>query len=97
MKKPQQVETIRLTDLPVDGCGVIVDISDRDEMQRLKSMGVCLGRKVEVIKTGRPLIIRVFGSRVGLCRRLAEEVMVQPCPSAPRCWEAQHLFPGTGT
>lgn len=50
-------------------------------------MGVCIGRRVEIIKTGDTLIIRVFGSRIGLSARMAAHVRVQPCSRAPRCWE----------
>ena len=92
MTDPAPIDSCKLSELPVDGCGIIVAISDHDDMLRLKAMGLCLGRRVEVIKSGRPLIVRVFGSRVGLCQRLAKEITVQACPSAPRCWEAQHLF-----
>jgi Fe2+ transport system protein FeoA len=87
-------QPVSLSVLPQGGCGIIVSVSDREELMRLKSMGICLGRRVEIIKQGNPLIVRVFGSRIGLSRRLAEDVSVVECGSAPRCWEAEHLIHG---
>ncbi|MCC5845602.1 MAG: ferrous iron transport protein A [Verrucomicrobia bacterium] len=80
--------TIPLPRLSKGSCGLISEVQNVDELSRLQSMGVCIGRRVEVIKTGDPLIIRVFGSRIGLSARMAEHVMVEPCSRAPRCWEA---------
>jgi Fe2+ transport system protein FeoA len=49
-----------------------------DDSARLKAMGVCVGRKVQIIKQGDPLIVRVVGTRIGLSARLAQ--MVTVCP-----------------
>ncbi len=66
-------------------CGVVtaVDAAD-DDLHRLGAMGVCEGRRIELIKRGDPLIVRVYGSRVGLSARLAEMIELLPCPD-PRC------------
>jgi Fe2+ transport system protein FeoA len=60
-----------------------MDVDDEDG-QRLKAMGVCLSRKVELVKAGDPLILRVLGSRIGLSARLARRVWVQTCDE-PEC------------
>lgn len=52
---------------------------DDEETLRLKSLGLCVGRKLQVVKPGDPLILRVLGSRLGLSRRLADRVYAQPC------------------
>lgn len=78
---------ITLSELGKGACGEISAVNRVDELSRLQSMGVCIGRRVEVIKTGDPLIIRVFGSRIGLSARMAAHVIVRPCSRAPRCWE----------
>ena len=44
---------------------------------RLKRMGVCEGRCIQIVQTGDPLIIRVAGCRVGVSRHLARHVWVQ--------------------
>jgi Fe2+ transport system protein FeoA len=68
---------------------VIEEVTDRTDLQRLKSMGICIGRSVEVIKQGDPLILKVYGTRIGLSARLADHVQVSPCEYSPRCWERE--------
>lgn len=53
--------------------------TDDEEMQRLKTLGVCLGRRVELVKAGDPLILKIFGSRLGLSASLASHVQVEIC------------------
>jgi Fe2+ transport system protein FeoA len=50
---------------------------DDGDAVRLKAMGLCLGRRVQLVKGGDPLIVRVIGTRVGLSARLAEQVFVE--------------------
>ena len=76
-----------LSSLPRGCCAVIEDVTDHTDLKRLKSMGICIGRTVEVIKCGDPLILQVYGTRVGLSARLADHVRVNPCEHAKRCWE----------
>jgi Fe2+ transport system protein FeoA len=38
-----------------------------------------VGRRVELVKSGDPLILRVFGSRLGLSASLAARVHVEVC------------------
>ena len=75
----KQVTEIRLTSLKRCECGVVAEMPAPDqELKRLMSMGVCEGRTVEVVQTGDPLILKVFGSRIGVSARLAERVLVTP-------------------
>ena len=61
-------------------CAVVRSIeTDDEEMQRLKTLGVCVGRRVELVKGGDPLILRVFGSQLGLSAELAARVLVEIC------------------
>ncbi len=62
---------------------------DHDHADRLKSLGLCVGRKLQVIKTGDPLIVRVLGSRLGLSARLADRVYVTPCMNSGAASTAQ--------
>ena len=50
-----------------------------EDVQRLKALGICVGRRIEVFKSGDPLIIRVFGSRIGLSVALAAHVWIERC------------------
>lgn len=43
---------------------------------RLKAMGICIGRQVQLIRAGDPLILRVLGARVGISARLAAGIEV---------------------
>ncbi len=77
---------VSLCDLRPGQVGVILDVRETDPVQadRMKSLGLCTGRQIELIKQGNPLIIRVFGSRLGLARRLAKQIVVDPCEK-PGC------------
>jgi len=48
------------------------------EITRLKRMGVCSGRPLEVIRAGDPMILRVAGTRIGVSKLLARAVFVEP-------------------
>jgi len=45
-------------------------------------MGICVGRQVQLVQAGDPLIVRVLGTRVGLSARLAAGVVVEPIPAS---------------
>jgi Fe2+ transport system protein FeoA len=47
---------------------------DRD---RLEAMGLCVGRTVEVVQAGDPMIVRVLGTRIGLAAVLARAIHVE--------------------
>jgi Fe2+ transport system protein FeoA len=50
--------------------------AEADDALRLMALGICVGRRVELVKAGDPLIVRVVGARVGLSARLAAQVVV---------------------
>ncbi len=49
-----------------------------EDATRLKAMGICVGRQVQLMRSGDPMILRVLGARVGLSARLAAGVGVVP-------------------
>ena len=76
---------MRLDELPPRVCAIVRGISTDDEdTQRLKTLGVCVGRRVELVRAGDPLILKVFGSRLGISAELAARVSVEVC-SPGRC------------
>ena len=76
----QPAALVRLDELPVHVCAVVRSIATDDEdTQRLKTLGVCTGRRVEIVRTGDPLILKIFGSRLGLAASLASRVHVEIC------------------
>lgn len=71
---------IPMDQLAPQTCAVVhhVQASD-DDMHRLMTLGICAGRRIELVQRGDPMILRVFGSRLGVSRRLAERVLVTVC------------------
>lgn len=71
---------MRLDELPPRVCAVVRDVATNDDdTLRLKALGVCLGRRVELVRAGDPLILKIFGSRLGLSAELARRVRVEIC------------------
>ena len=71
---------VRLDELPPKTCAVVRRISTDDEdMQRLKALGVCVGRRVELVRAGDPMSVKIFGSRLGISAELATHVSVEVC------------------
>ena len=74
------VPLVRLDELPVRVCAVVRSVeTDDEETLRLKTLGVCVGRRLELVRTGDPLILKIFGSRLGLSAELARRVHVEVC------------------
>jgi Fe2+ transport system protein FeoA len=57
-----------------------IDLPTEDEL-RVKTLGICVGRPVEMVQDGDPLIVRVAGTNVGLARRLADGILI--CSDGP--------------
>jgi Fe2+ transport system protein FeoA len=45
-------------------------------IQRLMAMGLCVGRELEVVRQGNPLIVRMLGARIGVSGRVARHIIV---------------------
>lgn len=68
-----------ITAMPTDGCGMICDIHTASEdLQRLQVLGLCVGRRVRVVKNSNPMILSVMGTQLGINRKLAEDIHVVP-------------------
>jgi Fe2+ transport system protein FeoA len=76
----QPAATVRLDQLPPHVCAVVRSVeTDDEDTKRLKTLGVCLGRRVELVRAGNPLILKIFGSRLGISAELAARVQVEVC------------------
>lgn len=76
----QPVPTVRLDELPLRVCAVVRSVeTDDEDTNRLKTLGVCVGRRVELVRVGNPLILKIFGSRLGISAELAARVRVEIC------------------
>jgi Fe2+ transport system protein FeoA len=45
-------------------------------MDRLQAMGLCVGRQMEVVRRGNPLVVHLLGARLGLSGHLAKRIIV---------------------
>jgi len=78
---PAPTNARRLDECEPGHCGRVAEVAAGDaETDLLMAMGVCTGRRVQVVQHGDPLILRVLGSRIGVSARLAARVKVVPCP-----------------
>jgi Fe2+ transport system protein FeoA len=75
---PMPAETISLLQLSTRQRARIVRVAaEANDAARLMALGICVGRQVEVVRAGDPLIVSVVGARVGISSRLAAGVTVQ--------------------
>lgn len=66
-----------MSDLGKGARGRVVRVlGETAEAARLKALGVCEGRYVEVLRTGDAWVVRVLGSRIGISRELAASVLL---------------------
>jgi Fe2+ transport system protein FeoA len=71
-----KAQTLPLSELREREARVVGVSAEAEDALRLMALGICVGRRVEIIKAGDPLIVRVVGARVGLSARLAAYVLV---------------------
>ena len=68
--------------LSVVEAGSVVEVcsieAPEEDAIRLKRMGVCAGRRIQLLQSGDPLILSVVGCRLGVSRLLASQVVVRP-------------------
>lgn len=66
-----------LGDLPNNAIGSVEAVTATDEQSlRLAGLGLSVGREVRVVKCGEPLIVQVYGTRIGLAKSLAAHVHI---------------------
>jgi Fe2+ transport system protein FeoA len=71
----------RLDQLPSGTRGVVRRIDSADAaLHRLMAMGLCLGRSVEIVRQGSPLILRLLGAHIGVSSRVARQIVIEPTP-----------------
>ena len=71
------VGEIAVSELRRGFCGRVARVTgDTSDAARLKALGVCEGRVIEILQTGNALVLRVLGSRIGISRPLAASVFL---------------------
>ncbi len=74
----QACPCVPMAELPPSTLARVKEVRvDDDDAVRLKSLGICVGRRVQLVKGGDPLVVRVLGARVGMSARLAQSVFVE--------------------
>jgi Fe2+ transport system protein FeoA len=69
---------MKLSELPAGARATVHGIETADDaIRRLMAMGLCVGREIEVVRQGNPLILRLLGARIGVSSRLARHVFVE--------------------
>ncbi|MGA2603764.1 MAG: FeoA family protein [Verrucomicrobiia bacterium] len=70
-----------LHELPSGSRAIVQHIDGTNQaLRRLMAMGLCVGREIDVVRQGNPLIVRVLGARIGVSGRLARRVIVERAP-----------------
>jgi Fe2+ transport system protein FeoA len=71
----------RLNELPSGTLAVVHRIEGTDAaLHRLMAMGLCVGREIEVVRHGNPLIVRLLRARIGISGRVARQIVVELRP-----------------
>ncbi|GEM_PF-4686484 len=81
---------LHLSHVEAGSCVRILEVSSPTHEARLKAMGLCRDRRLQIVKQGKNLLVELYGTRVGLARELANGIEVELCASAERCWEKAH-------
>ena len=77
MKTVTDEQTLSLRDLPANSVGSIVAVhAPAEQFTRLVGLGLAAGRDVRVVKRGEPMIVQVYGTRIGLAQSIAGCVQV---------------------
>jgi len=72
-----RIHTMTPLSITPPGIARCISISgDGPETIRLKRLGICSGREIEVVQSGDPMIVIVAGARVGLSKQVASHVLV---------------------
>ena len=73
-----------LSETTVPGLYRCLDVvGDGDDALRLKRLGVCAGRKIEVMRTGDPMVLNAVGAQIGVSRLAAHLVTVERIADLP--------------
>lgn len=71
----------RLDQVTAGACCTVERIESGEiAIQRLMAMGLCVGRQIEIIRHGNPLIVRLLGARIGVSARVAHQIIVERAP-----------------
>lgn len=78
MSRPTIVESMsHMAQLKPGQWATIIEVqTGASDRMRLMGLGICVGRRVKILKDGDPMILQVYDSRIGLSARLGRRVIV---------------------
>lgn len=47
-----------------------------EDTARMAGLGVSVGREVRVVRVGEPMVVQIYGSRIGISREIARRIRV---------------------
>ena len=53
-----------------------------EDTARMAGLGVSVGREVRVVRVGEPMVVQIYGSRIGISREIAQRVRVVAAASS---------------
>jgi Fe2+ transport system protein FeoA len=84
---PAAAETFPLTDLEVGATARMVDATvDAECRSLLRALGLTDHSQLRVCKCGEPCVVQVRATRIGISRRIANQIKV--IPDAVSCGDA---------
>ncbi len=73
------LQTRALTELSAgEVCRVEAVDAGFENAARMAGLGVSIGREVRVVRAGEPMVVQIYGSRIGLARAIASRIRVAP-------------------
>lgn len=82
MSEPNIPSATTLSDLPAGAiCRVDAVSLEAERAARMAGLGISVGRQVRIVRAGEPIVVQVYGSRIGLAHALARHVLVKTEPT----------------
>lgn len=64
---------------PADGELEVVEINDKDPIvKRLCELGICIGKRIRIIKSGNPTILGIGNARFAMSNEYLLHIYVKP-------------------
>lgn len=61
---------------PGEVCRVEAVAAPPEHAARMAGLGVSVGRQLRIVRMGEPMVVQVYGSRIGLARAIASQICV---------------------
>jgi Fe2+ transport system protein FeoA len=62
-------------------CRVDMVSLDAEHTARMAGLGVSVGQTIRLVRASEPVVVQVYGARIGIARSIARSIQVTPNPS----------------